>query len=66
MLLLGVPQMNKFEQIFSDDHQMLLPGGCNWDQEVPGLMPGRGQGEGARVPKSDGRGKARARGWSQV
>ena len=33
---LGGPQMNKFEQVSSDDHQMSPAGG--WGKGVPGLM----------------------------
>ena len=53
--------MNKFEQISSDDHQMLL-GGWDRDQEVSGLMPDRGRGMGALGPKSDVQGGGQGQG----
>ena len=44
MLFWGCPQMNKFEQVFSDDHQMSLAEG-GWGLRGQGLMP-RGWGGG--------------------
>ena len=54
------PQMNKFEQVSSDHHQLSLAGGRVVG--VPGLMSGGGResrvpglmsGGGSRVPRSD-------------
>ena len=36
------PQVNKFEQFSSDDHQMLIGGGGVGDRH-PGPMPGGGE-----------------------
>ena len=57
MWLPGGPQMNKFEQVSSDHHQMSLAGegvpglrsSCGWSIWIPCLMS-RGQGVG---PRSD-------------
>ena len=45
MLLLGGPQVNKFEQVSSVGHEMSVAG--DWDQGVPGLMPRGVAGGGA-------------------